>query len=52
MDSLGERIIRDEAEISRLNALADRHERDARAFRQQAAEIARLLDLARFAQRG
>lgn len=52
MDSLGQRIIRDEAEIEELTTLADRLERDAVVLRNRAAEVRRLLDLAKLAQKG
>lgn len=47
MDDLGKRIIEDTAMIEHKNTEADRLEAHARRLRAEAAEIQRLLDLAR-----
>lgn len=47
MDSLGERVIRDEALIAGLRDAANQAERDAKRMRDEANEIERLLELAR-----
>jgi hypothetical protein len=48
MDKLGQRIIRDTATIQRLRGEAQDHESEARKLRQEADELERLLELARF----
>lgn len=52
VDALGQRIIRDEAEIKMLEHLKAQAERDAAMWGRQIEEIKRLLELARVAQRG
>jgi hypothetical protein len=47
MDKLGERIVRDRAEISAKMAEAERLEHRAEALRREAAELERLLQLSR-----
>lgn len=47
MDDLGKRIIRDQARIAELIDRAECAERLAQGWRNEAAEVARLLELAR-----